>query len=73
VNLKRYCFLKGLVVDDDYDDDVYDDDFNDDEFLHANDDDIDDDRMFKKLRCLIMMIGLVNVCIIESYVHAFIG
>jgi len=38
VNLKRYYFLKVLVVDD-----VYDDNFNEDEFLHANDDDIDDD------------------------------
>jgi len=34
-----------IVVDGDYDDN-YDNDLDDDEFLHAKDDDIDDDRMY---------------------------
>jgi len=62
------CFFELIVVDDDYDDDslmvmnsyMQNVDVIDDECMCENEDENDDDL-------------LLNVCIIESYVHAFIS
>jgi len=68
-----YCFLEVIVIDVDYDDD-----FSDDNFLMMMNsymqsvDVIDDEMHVWKMMTLMKTICWVNVCIIESYVHAFI-
>jgi len=80
VKLKWYCFFKFVVGDDGcwYYDDLKDDDLlmMMNSYMQSDDDvndEIDDEIHVWKMRTLLMTICLVNICIIGSYVHAFIS